>query len=62
MEEGDAFAETNNFIDTHLVPGLASALGDRCAFALVQFSGIKQLEKDYTPGSDGEAKSGLKGR
>merc|ERR1712176_223253 len=60
MEEGDAFAETNNFIDTHLVPGLASALGDRCAFALVQFSGIKQLEKDYTPGSDGEAKSGLK--
>jgi len=60
MEEGDAFEETNGFIDTHLVPGLSNALGDRCTFALVQFSGIKQLEKDYVPGSDGEGKSGLK--
>merc|ERR1739848_858316 len=59
IEEGDAFEETNGFIETELVPGLASSLGGRATFTLVQFSGIKQLEKDYKPGSDGSAGSGL---
>ena len=47
-------------IETDLVPGIQSALGNRATFTLVQFSGIKQLEKKYVPGSDGEASAGLK--
>jgi hypothetical protein len=61
IEEGDAFEETNRFIGSELVPGLAQALGGRSTFTLVQFSGVKQLEKTYTPGADGETgTSGLK--
>jgi len=59
IEEGDAFEETNGFIESELVPGLIQALGARATFTLVQFSGIKQLEKDYKPGSGGVAGSGL---
>lgn len=61
IEEGDAFEETNRFIGNELVPGLATALGPRCTFTLVQFSGVKQLEKTYSPGADGETgTAGLK--
>lgn len=60
IEEGDAFEETNRLIETDLVPGIQSALGNRATFTLVQFSGIKQLEKKYVPGSAGEASAGLK--
>merc|ERR1712226_1310838 len=59
IEAGLAFKETNGFIETELVPGLIHALGARATFTLVQFSGIKQHEKDYKPGSGGVAGSGL---
>jgi len=61
IEEGDAFYETNRLISEDLVPGLAQALGGRATFTLIQFSGVKQLEKSYTPGKDGETgTAGLK--
>jgi len=54
IEEGEAFDETNLLIKEKLVPDLARALKDRGTFTLVQFSGVKQLEKSYKPGSDGQ--------
>lgn len=61
IEEGDAFFETNKLVSEELLPGLAQALGGRATFSLIQFSGVKQLEKSYAPGADGETgTAGLK--
>ena len=40
-------------IDQVLLPGLRKKLGDRATFTMVQFSGIRQLEHCYEPGSGG---------
>jgi len=61
MEGGEAFSETVSMIQDRLAPGLNKALKNRGTITIVQFSGVKQLEKNYVPGSGGETgTSGLK--
>ncbi|CAG5077202.1 Oidioi.mRNA.OKI2018_I69.PAR.g8652.t1.cds [Oikopleura dioica] len=55
IDAGDAFEATQEIIDSDLIPGLQQKLGDRATFRLLQFSGIKQLEGAYKPGSGGAA-------
>ncbi|CBY24326.1 unnamed protein product [Oikopleura dioica] len=51
---GEAFHATQKMIDQVLLPGLRQNIGDdRATFTIVQFSGIKQLEHCYEPGSGG---------
>ncbi|CBY43259.1 unnamed protein product [Oikopleura dioica] len=61
IEAGEAFELTQELIDSDLIPGLKAKLGSRATFALWQFSGIKQLTKEYKAPGDGSAgTSGLK--
>ena len=55
INAGEAFNATQQIIDSDLLPGLENKVGDRATLAIIQFSGIKQLTKNYTPGSGGIA-------
>jgi len=54
-EEGDAFEETQAWT-AHLTEMVANSnLAGRTSMTVIQFSGVKQLEKNYVPGSAGSA-------
>ena len=60
VDGAEAFTATQRMIDRVLLPGLRDRLGDeRATFTMVQFSGIKQLEHCYQPGSGGLTEDGL---
>jgi len=51
----NAFEATLESMQEYLMPQLQSALGNaRLTYSVIQFSGIKQLEGKYKPGSSGE--------
>ena len=55
--DGSAFKKTIQLVSSLLQ---ACKETDRGVATLVQFAGIKQLEKDYVPGSNGDTSSGIK--
>lgn len=55
VEADDAFRASQQLINSHLIRGLEEKLGSRASYSFIQFSGHKQLEGSYKPGSGGKA-------
>jgi len=54
ITEGGAYQGTLQSLARDFFPGVAAALPGTNQTAVIQFSGIKQLEAAYKPGSDGQ--------